>query len=310
MKLILGSIIAAALSSAAVACPVPPLDGHPVADAGSVLSLEQESRLEGLLTEANRAGGHQIAVATLASLQGDSVEPCANSVFRSWKLGNAQRDDGVLILVAVKERKVDIEVGYGLEGTLTDALSGQIIRGRMVPKLKTGDYAGGLEAGVLAVAEVINAPEAVAAPPAPAQSADYSWLLWLGAPLGLGGFFILRGWRRWKREEEERAAERKRALEALQRSPPPRSRGLGVPGPAARAEEPKSVAPRKPAKPSTADSTSSRRSRSDYSGYSPPSYSSSSYDSGSSSSSSYSSDSSSFSGGGGDSGGGGASGDF
>ena len=97
----------------------------------------------------------QVVVATVPSLQGRTVEDYANRLFRAWKLGQAKTDNGALLLVAPNERKVRIEVGYGLEGALTDALSKVIITTAITPRFKTGDYAGGINAGVDAVLSIL-----------------------------------------------------------------------------------------------------------------------------------------------------------
>ena len=87
-------------------------------------------------------------VATVSSLEGQEIEPYANELFRSWKLGEKAKNNGVLLLVAPNERRVRIEVGYGLEGTLTDALSKVIITNAIAPRFKTGDFGGGIARGV------------------------------------------------------------------------------------------------------------------------------------------------------------------
>lgn len=87
-------------------------------------------------------------MATVKSLEGDEIEPYANALFRAWGLGEKQKNNGVLLLVAPNEHKMRIEVGYGLEGTLTDALSKIIITNAMAPRFKLGDYGGGIERGV------------------------------------------------------------------------------------------------------------------------------------------------------------------
>jgi hypothetical protein len=86
--------------------------------------------------------------ATVSSLQGEEIEPYANELFRAWKLGEAKKNNGVLLLIAPKERKVRIEVGYGLEGTLTDAVSSIIIANAITPRFKAGDFDGGVTRGV------------------------------------------------------------------------------------------------------------------------------------------------------------------
>ena len=95
-------------------------------------------------------------VATVPNLQGTTIEDYANRLFRDWKLGQAKTNNGVLLLVAPSERKVRIEVGYGLEGALTDALSRVIIASAITPRFKTGDYFGGLDAGVDGILSILS----------------------------------------------------------------------------------------------------------------------------------------------------------
>ena len=87
-------------------------------------------------------------VATVTSLEGQEIEPYANELFRNWKLGEAKKNNGLLLLVAPNERRVRIEVGYGLEGTLTDALSKVIITNAITPRFKAGDFSDGITRGV------------------------------------------------------------------------------------------------------------------------------------------------------------------
>lgn len=125
----------------------PPLTGR-VVDGGSVISPEGRQDLETKLANLEQKSGIQLVVATVPSLQGQEIEPFANGLFRFWKLGEAKANNGVLLLVAPKERRVRIEVGYGEEGTLTDALSKIIITNAMVPRFKAGDFQGGIQRGV------------------------------------------------------------------------------------------------------------------------------------------------------------------
>ena len=92
--------------------------------------------------------GFQLVVATVTSLEGQEIEPYANQLFRNWQLGEKTKNNGVLLLVAPNERRVRIEVGYGLEGTLTDALSKVIITNAITPRFKAGDFSGGISRGV------------------------------------------------------------------------------------------------------------------------------------------------------------------
>ena len=113
-------------------------------------------RHRGQIKELEDKSGIQLVVATVKSLQGSDIETYANELFRFWKLGEAKKNNGVLLLVAPTEHKVRIEVGYGLEGTLTDALSSVIISSAMVPRFKANDYSGGIERGVDGIISVLT----------------------------------------------------------------------------------------------------------------------------------------------------------
>ncbi len=133
----------------------PALSGR-VVDVAAVLSPDSRQRIETKLADLEQKSGIQLVVATIPTLGGQEIEPYANGLFRFWKLGEAKANNGVLLLVAPTERRVRIEVGYGEEGTLTDALSKVIITNAMVPRFKTGDFQGGIERGVDDVIAVLT----------------------------------------------------------------------------------------------------------------------------------------------------------
>ena len=120
------------------------------------MSAASRSDIEAKSKDLEDKSGIQLVVATVKSLQGGDIETYANELFRSWKLGQAQENNGVLLLVAPVEHKVRIEVGYGLEGTLTDALSSVIISSAIIPRFKVNDYSGGIERGVDAIISVLT----------------------------------------------------------------------------------------------------------------------------------------------------------
>lgn len=126
-----------------------------VVDGANLLKPEERGALEAKLKAHEDRTSDQVVVATVASLGGFEVEDYANRLFRAWKLGTA-KNNGLLLLVAPNERKVRIEVGYGLEGAMTDALSGIVIRTAIAPKFKAGDYAGGINAGVDGILSVLS----------------------------------------------------------------------------------------------------------------------------------------------------------
>lgn len=146
---------AVCLVTFAFAVDFPPLTGR-VVDQANVMTAESRSDIESKLKELEDKSGIQLVVATVKSLQGSDIESYANELFRFWKLGQAQKNNGVLLLVAPAEHKVRVEVGYGLEGTLTDALSSVIISSTIIPRFKTGDFTGGIERGVDGVISVLS----------------------------------------------------------------------------------------------------------------------------------------------------------
>jgi uncharacterized protein len=131
-------------AASASALDFPPLTGRVVDQAG-ILNPDIRSELADKSKDFEEKSGIQLVVATVTSLQGSDIETYANELFRTWKLGQAQKNNGVLLLVAPNERKVRIEVGYGLEGTLTDAVASVIISSAIVPRFKNGDFPGGIE---------------------------------------------------------------------------------------------------------------------------------------------------------------------
>ncbi len=129
------------------ALEVPPLN-NPVTDQANIISSQEEQALNQYLNQLNSQYGIQMAVLTIPSLEGESLEMYSIQVVDEWKLGSADKDNGALLLVAYNEREIRIEVGYGLEAVLTDALSGQIIRQIIAPYFQQGDFGTGIIAGI------------------------------------------------------------------------------------------------------------------------------------------------------------------
>src|ERR1700723_2467464 len=155
MQLARGVAFVCCLVTAAFALDFPQLTGRVVDQAG-VMSADGRSAVEEKLKDLEDKSGIQLVVATIKSLQGSDIETYANELFRAWKLGQAQKNNGVLLLVAPNEHKVRIEVGYGLEGTLTDALSSVIISSAIIPRFKTGDFSGGIDRGVDGIISILS----------------------------------------------------------------------------------------------------------------------------------------------------------
>ena len=118
------------------ALEIPPPSGNYVNDYASLLSPEARERLEQRLRKLGAETSTQIIVATFPSLEDESLEDFTNRMYEAWRIGQKDNDNGVLLAIFVNERKVRIEVGYGLEGALPDALSGRIIRDEFVPQFR------------------------------------------------------------------------------------------------------------------------------------------------------------------------------
>jgi uncharacterized protein len=135
---------------------IPPHGGVWVHDQAGVLSAQTKAELEYLLKAERDSTSNQIAVLVLTSLEGEDIDDYTNRVFREWKLGQADKDNGVLFLIAINDRKMRIEPGFGLEGALTDAIASRINRNEVAPYFRQGDYENGIKAGTLAIVRSIK----------------------------------------------------------------------------------------------------------------------------------------------------------
>jgi uncharacterized protein len=183
------------------ALEVPPLADRRVHDTASVLSPQLESQLDEQLKAYERATGHQLAVLIVPSLEGEAIEDYTIRVVESWQLGKKGKDDGVLLFVAVADRRIRIEVGHGLEGELTDALTSRIIRDVMAPAFRQGDLGFGISRAVSAMAAATGGSGEPLPPPRRTRSHDGGGLppyvllvlvvlLFLGGGRGMGGFIV------------------------------------------------------------------------------------------------------------------------
>ena len=134
---------------------VPPLTGH-VTDQTATLTAGQIATLEQTLVAFEARKGTQLAILMLPSTAPEAIEPFALRVAEQWKLGRKNVDDGAIVLVARDDRTLRIEVGYGLEGSLSDITSKRIIEETILPRFKQGDYFGGLQAGVEKIIQVVD----------------------------------------------------------------------------------------------------------------------------------------------------------
>ncbi len=143
-------------TSAAQALEIPPPTGYRVNDFASLLSPEAKDRLESKLGTFEKETTTQIVVATFPSLEDEDLQDFTNRLFEAWKIGQKNKNNGVLLAIFVKERKVWIEVGYGLEGVLTDALTSRIYRDEIVPEFRAGNFEGGIEKAVDAIQKAVR----------------------------------------------------------------------------------------------------------------------------------------------------------
>lgn len=173
LRCLLPALAALSLAAQAQQPEVPYLSGRVVDDA-EILKPDTRRRITEQLQAHERKTTNQIAVLTVPTLRGESVEEYAVRVFEHWKLGQKGKDNGVLVVVAPQDRRMRIEVGYGLEGTLTDASASRIIRDVMTPRFRAGDYDGGVAQGVAAiVGRLEGSPAAVEESPPQAQPSEF-----------------------------------------------------------------------------------------------------------------------------------------
>ncbi len=201
------ALILALFALPALAAPTfPKLSGR-VVDEANLLSPATEQALTQKLETLEQTTGRQLVVATLPSLQGYEIEEYGYQLGRAWKLGDEKSDDGAILIVAPNERKVRIEVGYGLEPVLTDALSSVIIQTAVIPRFKQGDMEGGVVAGTEALVQQLSLPDEAAkaqvaeASARPSQAGPPKIILLF---LAIGFLFLLVGMMRGGRRRRRR----------------------------------------------------------------------------------------------------------
>jgi uncharacterized protein len=193
---------------AAWAINIPELKDR-VTDLAGVLNPSEISALDSHLQELENTDSTQIAVLIIPSLEGESLEDVSIKVAEAWKLGQKGRDNGALLFISVKDHKLRIEVGYGLEPTLTDLRSGQIIRNDITPHFRAGDFYGGINAGVTGIIETVRGTYQASPEERPGRRSHSNrfnfliillfpllWILsltgkWGGGILGLGAGMLL-----------------------------------------------------------------------------------------------------------------------
>ena len=199
---LVGAVLTTLLPTVALAQDDFPDFTAPVVDQARVVPDDVEQRVGAGLQDYQRRSGNQVAVAVVRTTGRRSLEDYSIDLAREWGVGTKDKDNGVLLLIAYDDRKLRIEVGRGLEGTLTDLESGRIIRERLVPLLRRGDVGGAVTRGSDAIRQELGDTQVGRLPPVPAgeEAPDeggggFPWLFLLAVPV-LGLAFLGRGRRR------------------------------------------------------------------------------------------------------------------
>jgi uncharacterized protein len=206
--LVLTSVVATAVAVAEPLTSIPNprvKDGTWVTDLTGTLRPDTVSRLNATLGALEKDTGIEMAVVVMQSLDGASIEEAAAKLFAMWGIGKKGRDNGVLLLWSTGDRRLRIEVGYGLEGVLPDGKAGAILDQYVISRFRSGQFDEGITGGVNAIAAVAR-KEDVRLPAQASESYDSgspgwstTWLSLLGSiPLGLGSFAGIRRWRRYR----------------------------------------------------------------------------------------------------------------
>ena len=167
MRARVAAVLLFALAAPLLALDVPPAPAQWFTDKAAVVDAAQASALNGKLASFEQRSGAQFIIYVFPSLEGEALEDFTIRCAEKWKVGNKKYDNGLILFVFIQERKLRIEVGYGLEPTITDAFSSDVIRNYIAPHFKSGDYAGGLNAGADAIMARIESKEAPVPPVQP-----------------------------------------------------------------------------------------------------------------------------------------------
>ena len=156
MQIAARALLVLVLGAATLGAQSFPKPAGRVNDFANVIDPATEAAIDRQLDQLEQQTSSEMAVATVASLNGMSVEDYAIRLFKEWGIGQAKQDNGVLVVVAPNEREMRIEVGYGLEGVLPDGLAGQVIREEFTPRFRDGDYSGGIQNGVTRLVDIVQ----------------------------------------------------------------------------------------------------------------------------------------------------------
>lgn len=197
---------AALIAAPLAAQEFPELSGR-VVDQANIIPDATEAELTQKLAALEEQSQRQLVIVTLNDLQGYDISDYGYQLGREWGIGDTERNDGALLIVAPNDRKTRIEVGYGLEGIMTDALSSLIIQNQLIPRFRDGDYAGGISAGTDSIVQQLALPEdearVIASQASESRSRDSGFpiggLIWIAIILFFFIIPMLRGRRRRRR---------------------------------------------------------------------------------------------------------------
>lgn len=165
-----------------------PVAGQRIYDQANIIDAEIETELNDVLLRVERSTSAQVAVVTVPSLEGRTVEQYAAGLFSRWGIGDKSRNNGLLFLISNGDRRARIEVGYGLEQLITDALAGELLDVNAIPQFKAGDFGGGIRATTMAIAKILeDHPEAARGVPGSAPYFVYTpkrMVIWAAAAVG------------------------------------------------------------------------------------------------------------------------------
>jgi uncharacterized protein len=190
-RLLVLALLLCAAAVAQAALPIPKAPGGRINDYAGVLSAEDRARLEDRLRAREQGSSNQVVVAIFRSLQGESLEDYSIRLAQAWRIGQKGLDNGVIFLVFTEDRKMRLEVGYGLESKLTDAISSQILRQAVAPRFREGKIADGIAAGLDAIDQAIAGTYKGAAPAKRQQGSSLYSLFLLAIVLAGFGSIIL-----------------------------------------------------------------------------------------------------------------------
>jgi uncharacterized protein len=178
---------------AVVGTPIPPAPQHWLTDTAGLLSSATAAELDARLEAYERSGGHQVIVYIGGTTGNIPIEDWAVKAFEAWRIGRKGLDDGLALFVMVADKRVRIEVGYGLEGLVTDAMAGRVINDEMVPRLQAGDNDGAVTAAVERLLTVISGGSATGGQQTsePKAAAKLTWMQKIIIGIAILGFLLL-----------------------------------------------------------------------------------------------------------------------